>query len=932
MPLSGPKGKERVVQLLWDRPHVLWEKSRTAGETPAVLSTFLQRLGALQVNFGKALTELETEFGAIKIPEGASLTGGWKSLLKQTGELGSQFVTVGNVVAESAKDDQLSQLRHVLDEPVKKFQKNIADCTSTLVENGKQLAKLDAEFRRKKKTLEQAQAHEKLEAAKQASDHALGMTVLESLQRFQEIDHQRVNGLRACIQKIISAHNTTYQNLYKASLDGLRKIRAVNYFDDLEALIKDKASGFACPWASPHHDKHHDKHPKHEAKAQPPVPEPSTMRSKGIKISDSTLILNHKTNSDGTKSLGAKALATEAKTLTVNETLTQAAKFGTMRSRPRGASKGRPAEPRDSKTATEADIEAMMEKALVSIEADYKIVDLEHAALEAQEHAYETAVKCHEAAMLLLTLQTDGSDLEVQEAKRIVDECEQKAKQAKIVSDERVADVAEAKKAVQAELANARKLALLELQTKAVAQEPKPEPKSIEKTPAQKEEEYYAKHATKKTAPPPPPLQIPQPIQPPQIPETLDHTTKGDAELSVAALQEAEDESMRVPIVIDNGSAYFKAGFGGDAAPSLVVSSTAAAYPKTEYTAHGGPIAHLVGSSALHAGPQLSVPPSYVTVNDLLFSDNPNWDDVELAWEYLFSKLSDEPSEHPIMMTIPCLAPLKLKATMEEILFEKFGAQELFIAEAPLLTPYAYHRSTGLVVEVGHSSAQVVPVVDGYVLGPHVQRVKHFGGFADTNRIVEYFTANTTPDELERSKYSTVGHLHLMAQSIKDRLCACLPSFHAYEDEYAVMEDVQGFLGGREPGDESALLAPKQPHCVTLHRALLTCGEMLFSPAQLLHDEDASIVSIQKLCAKVVSACDLDTRNALLENVCLSGQVTTMPGFLNRLEDELRGAIRHAPKIKVHGEARRYGAWTGGAVLSCLEDFQSEWKTRYDER
>lgn len=337
MPLSGHKGKEQVVQLLWDRPHVLWEKSRLAGEAPATLSTFLQRLGALQVNFGNSLTELGAEFAAATFPEGDSLSSGWKSLLKQTEELGSQFVATGTVVGESAKDDELKKLGSILEAPVKQFQHNIAASTNTLVEKGKQFAKLEAEFRRKKKTLEQAQVHEKAEAAKQAADHALGMTVLTSLQEFQEIDHERANGLRASIQKIISTHNTTYQNLYKASLDGLRKIRAVNYFDDLEALVKEKASGFACPWDThdkhdKHHDKHHEKH--HESKAHVPV---DSATRKGIKISDSTIILNPKKNSEGKQTLEPKAL-----TLSSNkETLSQAAKFGTTRTRSRGTSKGR---------------------------------------------------------------------------------------------------------------------------------------------------------------------------------------------------------------------------------------------------------------------------------------------------------------------------------------------------------------------------------------------------------------------------------------------------------------------------------------------------------------------------------------------------------------------------------------------------------------
>jgi len=213
-------------------------------------------------------------------------------------------------------------------------------------------------------------------------------------------------------------------------------------------------------------------------------------------------------------------------------------------------------------------------------------------------------------------------------------------------------------------------------------------------------------------------------------------------------------------------------------------------------------------------------------------------------------------------------------------------------------------------------------------LTPFVQRVKHFGGFADTTRIIEYFARNTTPDFLEKSKYSTTGHLFLMAQSIKDRLCFCPASKTAYDDEFSVMEDVKGFMGGRSPGDAAS--APKRPHSVTLHQTLLTCGEMLFSPNALMQDDDSSVVSLQTLCSRVVSACDVDTRNALLSHVCLSGQVTTMAGFDERLLKELKASIKHAPQINVFGERRRYAPWAGASVLACLDEFAQEWQSKED--
>lgn len=401
---------------------------------------------------------------------------------------------------------------------------------------------------------------------------------------------------------------------------------------------------------------------------------------------------------------------------------------------------------------------------------------------------------------------------------------------------------------------------------------------------------------------------------------TVDATKGRPAARSVIAPSRSPLEMP--PLVIDNGSAYFKAGFAGEQTPSFVVSSSLAYYPHLWNSQNR---AQFVGSSSLHTGPELLVSPSSVTVNSSVFNDDPNWDDVESAWEYLFSRLTPNPEEHYVLMTQPCLAPLKLKRTMEEILYEKFGIQGLYIAEAPLLSAYAYGQSSGLVVEVGHSSAQVVPIVDGYLLDAHVKRVKHLGGAQDTQRVLNYFRDNPDPQEADR--YPTEAHLHAMAQSVKERLCSCPASKNAYEDESAVCEDVQGFLGGQDP-ENGAVKKPQGPHSITLHKALLMCGEVSFSPNDVLHDHDSSIVSIQQLCKDVVANCAVDVRNDLLANVFLSGQVTTMPGFEQRLRQELRSSISYAPIVNVFGSAKRYATWTGGSVLACIDDFKTEWRLR----
>jgi actin-related protein len=149
-----------------------------------------------------------------------------------------------------------------------------------------------------------------------------------------------------------------------------------------------------------------------------------------------------------------------------------------------------------------------------------------------------------------------------------------------------------------------------------------------------------------------------------------------------------------------------------------------------------------------------------------------------------------------------------------------------------------------------------------------------------------------------------------------------------------VLTDAEGFLGGGDPDDEEEQKASGQltVNPLSLQRELLSCGEVLFQPKELLNDRDSSIVSVPELIAQVCNACDVDTREQLLSNIFLSGGVTTMRGFDRRFEAELKELLPYAaPYINVFGSQRRYATWQGGSVLAALDEFKDSWEYRDDE-
>jgi len=290
------------------------------------------------------------------------------------------------------------------------------------------------------------------------------------------------------------------------------------------------------------------------------------------------------------------------------------------------------------------------------------------------------------------------------------------------------------------------------------------------------------------------------------------------------------------------------------------------------------------------------------------FADNPaTWRLLEKTWKSLFVLLKVEPAGRRLLITQPLMAPKALAENMQRILFEKFRVSMCHVAIAPILTCYGYGKWTGLVVDIGHTSAQVCPIVDGYLKEMSVRRAPHLGGETLTRRMFEF---------LKFSSISKLPPLEALAisQGIKEKYCFC-------PKDYA--KDIK---------DEKYKISYKLPsgETITIQRAIVNVGEFYFDPQKVTGDRDNSVVSIQELVGEVIEASEIDSRQELVSNILLSGGGTMMKGFVERFEVELKDHLPHlADSIKITADKDRHsGVWKGGAVLATLDSFQKKWSKR----
>jgi len=118
-----------------------------------------------------------------------------------------------------------------------------------------------------------------------------------------------------------------------------------------------------------------------------------------------------------------------------------------------------------------------------------------------------------------------------------------------------------------------------------------------------------------------------------------------------------------------------------------------------------------------------------------------------------------------------------------------------------------------------------------------------------------------------------------------------------------------------------------------------TIPELMFNPSPLQTEGAGGFTSVHKMISESVTKCDNDIRRELFNSVILTGGNTLMPGFHERLINELPEVApqQQLTRVKVvatpNTAERKFSVWIGGSILASLGSFQQMWisKAEYEE-
>ncbi|CCM02833.1 uncharacterized protein FIBRA_04945 [Fibroporia radiculosa] len=419
-------------------------------------------------------------------------------------------------------------------------------------------------------------------------------------------------------------------------------------------------------------------------------------------------------------------------------------------------------------------------------------------------------------------------------------------------------------------------------------------------------------------------------------------------------------------LVIDIGTSSIRAGYAGDDTPKAIIP-TAYGYTELPDEAVSVPADGDVtmNEESTAEGEATSIPSSQKKIKLFLGQNGPSmWregmqidnpvengliQDFDPIHSLLTHALEDvmrcNPSEHPILVTEPAWNTPANRERMAEIMFEQFNVPAFYISNTSVLNAFAAGKGSAYVVDIGHSTASVTPVIDGFVLRRGLahsalpQLVHAHARHLLTSPTNRRPGIQLFPHQLIANKQPVDAAVAAKFELRQDRIAGTTDSWKAWYEAREVDEWIQSVAGVLDQGwNEQAANQKGARHYEfpTGYNNYFSAserysvGELFFTHSHQLMASNPNLPkNIPALITTSLGACDPEIRQVLMGNVVLTGGGSLFSGLGERLQNELS---RNFPHVKIHSPGnpteRRYGGWLGGSILASLGTFHQLWISR----
>ena len=257
--------------------------------------------------------------------------------------------------------------------------------------------------------------------------------------------------------------------------------------------------------------------------------------------------------------------------------------------------------------------------------------------------------------------------------------------------------------------------------------------------------------------------------------------------------------------------------------------------------------------------------------------------------------------------------PISQKKLITDLIMNTFGAERICFENSCILALSYYGKTSGCVVEVGHSTTQIVNVYNGYKL----KDGNLFANFG-SNYVGKYLQMLC-----DKNGYVFEPSLSRMVnQQIKETLCKVVDKKTSEMlkliNSTGVTENLQFTL----PDGED----------MELGNEIYLANEIFFDSSIFSSD----FKGLQNMIDQSLNLINVDLRKKLSNNICLTGGAFNTEGIEGRLNQELNMIFPKRAKVEVFGSngLYEYIPWIGANIMALSNPDVFKWVTKadYDEK
>lgn len=287
-----------------------------------------------------------------------------------------------------------------------------------------------------------------------------------------------------------------------------------------------------------------------------------------------------------------------------------------------------------------------------------------------------------------------------------------------------------------------------------------------------------------------------------------------------------------------------------------------------------------------------------------------DWDAMEALWHYIFYEQLgwEKGEEETVLIAERVLSSSKLQRELTtQIMFEKFNARGLYMADQARLSLASYGKVSGCVVDVGHGRIGVYCVADGQFHQPSGDQMLFGGG--------------------EFTKY--------LAKSIEKRNGRAYSEKQIADLKHECMEVCSSSQAyGAATGEEEREHTLPDGTTIKIGKEGLDVGEMAFQPNIFGFNAMGLVDMIQ---TSIASVQDVNMKRLLTESLLICGCGSAARGMEQRVLSEMRlgfsptfnTSVLRRPEYMPH-TCPKFSAWIGGFIEAKLAFSQNQHITKYD--